>query len=105
MTVSEYLYKKGYDYRVTSRPSGSNAVFNCPKCGDTEKKFAINLETGAFNCLRTNNCGWKGSFYEFQLWHNDQPKKLITDTDFKKPIKTYIKPEKEDRELSEGIYL
>jgi len=71
MNVSDYLDRKHFQYRRR----GENAVFNCPFCGEKERKFAISLATGAFNCLHLNSCGVKGSFYEFQKMLGDTPER------------------------------
>jgi twinkle protein len=90
MDVREYLFQKGFDWREKRRATGNEAVMICPFCKDKEKKFSINLESGAFNCLRLNNCGVKGSFWEFQKMLGDQPKKL-NDIYQNKIIKPQIK--------------
>jgi twinkle protein len=65
---------------------------NCPQCGDTENKFAVSLTTGAFNCLHLNNCGIKGSFFEFQKLMGDTPKSEKRDRFANPPAKKYTKP-------------
>ena len=52
---------------ATAHPRGNELVFDiCPYCKGASKsnkeKFAINLNTGAFNCLRST-CGARGSFF------------------------------------------
>jgi len=76
MDIRHYLTSKGFEWREVTRPSGLNAVMNCPFCQDREKKFAINLDTGGFSCLHENNCGVKGSWYDFQKRFGDDPKPL-----------------------------
>lgn len=78
MDVRAYLHGKGYQWTEANRPSGLNAVMNCPFCNpaDTEKKFAINLENGAFKCAHENRCGVSGSWFDFQRMHNDDPMPL-----------------------------
>jgi twinkle protein len=76
MQVKEYIDKKGLKYKRR----GSNAVMNCPFCGDKENKFAVSLESGAFNCLHLNNCGVKGSFYDLQIKLGDKPDKQTKET-------------------------
>lgn len=78
MDVRQYLHSKGYQWTEAHRPSGINAIMNCPFCDppDTEKKFAINLDNGAFQCAHKNRCGVSGSWYEFQKMHNDKPMSL-----------------------------
>jgi len=105
MNVQEYLTKKGYDYNVINRPAGPQAVMNCPKCGDREKKFSINTETGAFNCMHLNNCGWKGSFRDFQIFHNDEPTGLIGDNNFSVKKREYDIPKKKTEDVNKEIYI
>jgi twinkle protein len=76
MDIRNYLASKRFEWTEVTRPSGLNAVMNCPFCEDQEKKFAINLTTGAFSCLHENNCGIKGSWYDFQKRFGDDPKPL-----------------------------
>jgi len=75
MDIRQYLHGKGYQWSEVTRPSGLNAVMNCPFCNpqDTEKKFAINLENGAYKCAHENRCGITGSWSDFQRMHNDEP--------------------------------
>ena len=52
---------------TTTKTRGDELIFmKCPYCGTSYKgdreKFAINLKTGAFNCLRAK-CGAKGNLY------------------------------------------
>jgi twinkle protein len=68
--VREYLQRKGFEYTVR----GDQAVLNCPLCGDTEKKFAISLTTGAWNCLHLSRCGKKGSLRSLQVELGDVPR-------------------------------
>jgi twinkle protein len=104
MNVQEYLTSKGYSYNVVKRPSGYNAVMECPKCHDRDKSFAIDIESGAFNCMRLNKCGWKGSFRDFQLFHNDTPKSVVSDRDFKEKKKEYQLPKHTPEEISADVY-
>jgi twinkle protein len=70
MTPREYLQKNGFTFDVVSRPSGDQLVMDCPFCkgGDhgDHKTFAMNADSGAFNCTRMNKCGKSGSFYTLQ---------------------------------------
>lgn len=92
MNVSDYLSRKGFQYKR----HGENAIMNCPFCinRDRERKFAISLSSGAFNCLHLNSCGVKGSFYEFQKMLGDTPVSLNDKGLFANPPKrkTYKKP-------------
>lgn len=51
----------------------------CPFCRGGQKqekyKFALNIDTGAYNCLRLNECGAKGSFYELCKHFGEQPER------------------------------
>jgi twinkle protein len=73
MDIRQYLHGKSFQWNEIKRPSGINAVMNCPFCKDTEKKFAINLDSGAFKCLHENKCGVTGSFWDFQKRLGDKP--------------------------------
>ena len=93
MDIRNYLKQKGYDYTEQQRVAGLVAVMNCPFCDDKEKKFAISLQDGAFNCLHQNNCGVKGSWWDFQKRLGDIPVKLDSDrTFYPTQIKTFTKP-------------
>ena len=94
MNISAYLSRKGFQWK--SR--GSNAVMNCPFCQDKEKKFAVNLEHGAFNCLHHNSCGVKGSFWELQKMLGDEPMRDDRFVDIQKP-KTYRVPKVHTKKL------
>jgi twinkle protein len=89
MKVSDYLHAKGIQFKRR----GDEAISNCPFCDppDTEKKFSINLATGAFNCLHLSRCGVKGSFYEFQKKFGDIPERL-NESRFINLEKSYKKP-------------
>jgi len=79
MTVEEYLIKKGIEFEEVNRPSGLNYIAICPFCNGgskQEKSFAINANTGYFNCLRKNNCGITGTFYQLQERLGDTPTNL-----------------------------
>lgn len=97
MNVRSYLDSKNFDYKEVARPGGTIAVMNCPFCDDKEQKFAISLETGAFNCLHLNTCGKKGSFYEFKKLLGDEYK-------YENPVSTnYAIPKIKIVQLSENI--
>lgn len=93
MQIREYLSQKGFHWAEKKRNGGIEAIMNCPFCGDTKKKFAINLSTGAFKCMHENSCAVRGSFWDFQRDLGDEPKHLINDRRFVKPKKkVYKKP-------------
>lgn len=92
MTVPEFLFSVGVYYKTVKRPSGSQAIYPCPNCGSKDK-FSVNLDTGAYSCLRLNDCGIKGSFRELQQMYGKEPKVLQSYADklYSTP-KTYTKP-------------
>jgi len=93
MDLRNYMKSKGFDWTESHRASGLVGVMNCPFCKDNEKKFAISLQDGAFNCLHQNNCGVKGSWWDFQKMLGDTPVKLDNDKSLfisRKPV--YEKP-------------
>jgi twinkle protein len=99
MSVREYLQKKHFDYKE----SGSEAVMNCPFCEDKEKKFAINLNTGAFHCFHENSCGKKGSFWDFQKLLGDEPVRLGNYEFVPNIPKVYNLPKEKGSGLSEAV--
>jgi len=97
MKIEEYIIKKGFDYELKTRPSGDNLIMICPFCngGDSnEKSFAINTETGLWNCKRENNCGKSGTFFQLQKLLGDKPEKLDKNKNsiIKNKNKTYSIP-------------
>jgi len=102
--VSAYLDSKGFEYKVVQRPSGLCAVMLCLFCGGGpkhEKCLSINLEHGGFKCMRENNCGVSGNFYQLQQHLGDKPQRAK----FYKPNgikpKTYSLPKVQTLSLSE----
>lgn len=75
--VSGYLQAKGFEFKTVDRPSGPQAIMNCPFCGDSEHKFAVNLNTGAYQCMHENRCGRRGSFFQLQRELGDEPERYI----------------------------
>ena len=109
MDIRNYLNGKGFTWKEVKRPKGLQAVMNCPFCqNDTEQKFAISLDSGAFQCLHKNKCGVSGSFWQFQQMLGDKPKSL--NSDYNNSIKNYrkkvySKPNKENiKKADESIY-
>jgi twinkle protein len=92
MDIRNYMHSKGWNWKEENRPKGLTAILNCPFCGDTEKKFAVSLVDGAFNCLHKNNCGRTGSFWDLQKMLGDKPVKLDNNN-----FVTQLKPIKYDR--------
>ena len=101
--VRDYLHSKGYQWTEAYRPSGLQAVMNCPFCDDTENKFAISLESGAYQCAHQNHCGLTGSWYDFQKLHNDKPLPL-NGARYVKPAakRVYVDPEPRSFKMPSG---
>jgi twinkle protein len=100
ISVGQYLSQKGFEWRE----SRGEAVFNCPFCDDKQKKFAVNLTSGVFNCFHLNTCGEKGSFFELQKKLGDQPERLVNQNNFYKPTKkTYKIPEEKKEGISSQV--
>lgn len=90
ITVREYLSQKGIQFKMR----GDEAISNCPFCeNDKERKFSINVKSGAFRCFHENTCGVSGSFTDFQRKFGDKPKSLTDKSPFiQKGKKQYKKP-------------
>lgn len=100
ITVGEYLSRKGFEWRE----SRGEAVLNCPFCDDKERKFAVNLSTGAYNCYHLNSCSARGSFYDLQKRLGDQPDRLVSQGSFHKSTqKKYKLPEDKNIGLSTQV--
>ncbi len=95
MDVKNYLIQKGIQYTEVKNQTGIQGKMACPKCGD-RSSFAINLETGAYQCFRQNKCGIKGSFFDFQRLLGDEP--------FIKREKTYSLPITKPERVNEKVY-
>jgi len=90
MKIYEYLESKSFNYELKTRPSGDNYIMVCPFCNGGEKhekSFAINANSGLWNCLRGNNCGKAGTFFQLQEMLGDKPR----------PIDPYVKKKIEDK--------
>ncbi len=96
ISVTEYIGKRGFEYRKR----GDEAVMNCPFCDDTEKKFAINLKEGTWNCLHLNGCGERGNFYELQKRLGDHPERSAPKLNFVQKQKIYKLPQPKVQKLS-----
>jgi len=88
--IKEYLRKKSISYKEITRPSGVQALYPCPKCG--QNKFAVSLESGAFQCYRKNECGFSGSWFDLQKFYGDEPVNNKNNY-FIADKKTYKKPQ------------
>jgi twinkle protein len=97
------MHSKGWSWSEKRRASGLIAELNCPFCDDREKKFAVSLVDGAFNCMHQNKCGVKGSFWDLQKRLGDKPQALIKDNYIQRPEKIEYKPiKKVDRDELSG---
>lgn len=78
----------------------------CPYCqgGQHHDKetFAINIETGAFNCKR-GSCAVSGSIKQLCEYLGSEFKQTSYFREYRKPKKTYIKPEPKDGTLTHLI--
>lgn len=99
MTPAEYLQRKHIEYKRR----GETAVFNCPFCQDRERKGGMSLSDGSFNCLHLNNCGAKGSFYDFQKRMGDTPEKSNREVFFNQTRKQYSRPKTEMRTPTSNV--
>jgi len=88
ISITEYLGNKGMEYRRR----GDEAIMNCPFCDDKERKFAVNLKEGTWNCLHLNGCGERGNFYELQKRLGDRPERSTPKFNFVQKQKTYKIP-------------
>jgi len=104
MDIREYLRNKGINWKEVSRPSGTQAIFNCPRCDDNKQKFAINLDSGAYQCFRKNECGISGSWWDFQKLYNDKPLPLDSDRNFIRKEKKYKKPQIKSDPRNDKLY-
>lgn len=93
MNPAQYLSLKGFRWEEAKRPSGRIAIMQCPSCQNKKKSFAVSLENGAFNCLRLNNCGIKGSWWDLQRLLGDKPVSMDSDNKiYRAEKKTYQMP-------------
>lgn len=93
-SIGEYLARHGWK----GKRRGDQAIMNCPSCGDTEAKFAVNLTNGAYNCLHLNNCGIKGSYNQLRGIYGDRPINSNQDRFINTQKKTFTKPTTEIKE-------
>jgi twinkle protein len=101
MTVREYLFKKGIEFKEHQNSTGLQGICPCPKCGD-KNTFAINLDTGAFQCMRANKCNFRGSFTDFQKFHGDEP--VYQGDLFIRRVRKYSVPTTQPRRIDEKTY-
>jgi len=90
ITVRDYLIRKGIQFKMR----GDECVSNCPFCQDKDRKFSVNVKSGAFRCFHENTCGVSGSFWDLQKRFGDDPKHLTDKSPFlsNKKSKSYQKP-------------
>lgn len=100
VNIGTYLQSKN----IQGYRRGDEFITNCVFCGDKEKKFAINLVTGAYNCKHLNKCGVSGGFSDFQRKMGDRPEKAEGERFIKKQAKTYSLP-KDDVPLMEDTQI
>lgn len=97
--VSAILGKLG-EYK---EKNGEIIPKHCPFCegGQHHDKetFAINAETGAYNCKR-GSCGESGSIKQLCDYLGSDFKQTTYFREYRKPKKTYIKPTPKDGELT-----
>ena len=93
MTVESYVQSLGRSYKKIQSTRGTEINMNCPFCGDTENKFFINAESGAYNCFHKNKCpNQAGSFWEFQKSTGSDPQPTDKSIKFKTQKREYTKP-------------
>lgn len=99
MQVINYLNRKG----IKHKRRGEELIINCPFCGDREWKCGINSINGAFNCLHLNNCGAKGSFWDFQKRLGDEPEKTNSNRVFyKSKKKEFVVPKQNTPQMGDN---
>jgi twinkle protein len=99
LSIVEYLQNKGFEYRKRR----DEAIMNCPFCDDKDRKFAINLKNGVYNCMHLNNCGVRGSFYDFQKRLGDRPERTEPKFSFIQKQKTYKLPIPKMQDISSPV--
>lgn len=76
----------------------------CPICNGGQHRdqetFALNIETGAFNCMR-GSCNQTGGLYQLEQLFGIQTEKENYFREYRKPKKVYVIPEKKPEQLSE----
>jgi twinkle protein len=92
MDLRQYMQSKGWQWKEVQRPKGLTAILNCPFCEDSERKFAISLTDGSFNCMHLNNCGRKGSWWDLQRELGDKPQLLDSNNYILSQPMKYEKP-------------
>jgi DNA primase len=97
--IGKYLDGKNIEWRRR----GEQAIFNCPSCGDKERKFGVSLISGAFNCLHQNNCGIKGSFSQLQKLFGDEPTRWQRDAFVNTTAKAYTRPKTEIKPATQSV--
>jgi len=88
LEIREYLVSRNINWKEKSTSTGIELKFPCPQCGK-EEDFSMNLDSGMFQCLRKNNCGFTGNFITLQKHFGDTPRRAIDDSYFQKKEKVY----------------
>ena len=86
--VLAYMDQKGFSY---TRRNGE-AVLNCPFCGDQERKFSINLETGLWQCFHANRCGLTGNLRDLKNRLGDAQPIAYQPREYTRPPRTGTDP-------------
>lgn len=96
MNPMEFAYRHLHPYKE----KGDEIIpVYCPFCGGGPKKekykFAMNRNTGTYNCKRFNECGVKGSFYELCKHFREEPDRMDRHQYNDNPVKkkVYVKPQ------------
>lgn len=74
MTVLEFVQKKGWEYKIQGKEVH---LKECPYCHDTNWRFNINLETGAYICNRQSSCRARGVFNLDNNAVDKKPRKVV----------------------------
>jgi len=78
----------------------------CPLCGGGQHRdqdtFALNIETGAFNCMR-GSCNQSGGLYQLEQHFGITTEKESYFREYRKPKKVFVIPQKKTEQLSEHV--
>ena len=103
------LIKKVTQYIGQGKIKGDEILpVYCPICEGGQHKdkytFALNIETGASNCMR-GSCGWQGSIKQLADFMGVDVKKQDYFREYRKPRKNYKMPEVIHNDLTNEIVL
>ncbi len=93
INIYDYLTQKGYQPKKVLRPTGSFYLIRCPVCGEDD--FAVNADTGSFNCFHLKKCGIKGSFRKLRLLMGDNIIMQLIPKQYETPKVAICKPDSE----------